>query len=180
MFGTVRTLLDNPELVADTWLNLASAIFFFVYPQPPKPSMLFVVDETWQPNSADLANNLTVGFGVTTQIINGGVECVGSVEIAQSLNRISYYQSFAQHLGVAIGADEQLGCAGMKQFDNAGSGALPIYWEKDWSWSEDTHSGDSLACQLVNYQTPFTAFTSGDYVRCVDHHFDVDILPSLQ
>lgn len=178
MFGTVRTLLDNPELVADTWLNLASAIFFFVYPQPPKPSMLFVIDGTWQPNSADLGNNLTTGFGVTTQIINGGVECGGSVEIAQSLNRISYYQSFAQHLGVAIGADEQLGCAGMKQFDNAGSGALPIYWEKDWSWTEDTHSGDSLACQLVNYQTPFTAFTSGDYVRCVDHHFDVDILPS--
>jgi len=180
MFGTVRTLLDNPELVADTWLNLASAVFFFVYPQPPKPSMLFVIDGTWQPNSADLANNLTSGFGVTTQIINGGVECGGSVEIAQSLNRISYYQSFAQHLGVAIGVDEQLGCAGMKQFDNAGSGALPIYWEKDWSWTEDTHSGDSLACQLVNYQTPFTAFTSGDYVRCVDHHFDVDILPLSQ
>ncbi|MBY0573008.1 MAG: chitinase, partial [Undibacterium sp.] len=40
MYGTVRTLLDKPELVADTWLNLASAVFFYVYPQPPKPSML--------------------------------------------------------------------------------------------------------------------------------------------
>ncbi|AFJ42847.1 glycoside hydrolase family 19 protein, partial [Francisella orientalis] len=31
MFGDVRVLLDNPDMVADTWLNLASAVFFFVY-----------------------------------------------------------------------------------------------------------------------------------------------------
>ena len=29
----------QPELVADTWLNFASAFWFFVTPQPPKPSM---------------------------------------------------------------------------------------------------------------------------------------------
>ena len=45
MFGTVRTLLDKPELVADT-AEPASAIFFFAYPQPPKPSMLQVIDGT--------------------------------------------------------------------------------------------------------------------------------------
>ena len=56
------------------------------YPQPPKPPMLFVVDGTWQPNARDLENGLKPGFGVTTQIINGGVECGGSVEVAQSLN----------------------------------------------------------------------------------------------
>ncbi|XSZ47856.1 chitinase [Francisella noatunensis] len=94
MFGDVRVLLDNPDMVADTWLNLASAVFFFVYPQPPKPSMLHVIDGTWQPNAADKANNLTPGFGVTTQIINGGVECGGSVEVAQSMNRIDYYGNF--------------------------------------------------------------------------------------
>ncbi|MDI8751985.1 hypothetical protein MJH54_30485, partial [Salmonella enterica subsp. enterica serovar Montevideo] len=32
MYGDVRPLLDKPELVADTWMNLASAVFFFVYP----------------------------------------------------------------------------------------------------------------------------------------------------
>ena len=117
MYGTVRTLLDNPELVADTWLNLASAIFFFVYPQPPKPSMLHVIDGTWQPNSSDRANNLSPGFGVTTQIINGGVECGGTVEVAQSKNRMSYYRSFAGYLNVPIAASEVLGCRGMKQFE---------------------------------------------------------------
>ena len=175
MFGTVRTLLNNPELVADTWLNLASAVFFFVYPQPPKPSMLHVIDGTWQPNSTDLASKLTPGFGVTTQIINGGVECGGSVEVAQSVNRISYYRGFTDYLKVPIPGSEVLGCKGMKQFANEGSGALEIYWEQDWSWLPNTPGNASYACKLVGYQTPFSAFTPGDYVKCVQKHFDVEI-----
>ena len=175
MFGTVDTLLDNPEMVADTWLNLASAVFFYVYPQPPKPSMLHVVDGTWQPNSRDLDNGLVPGFGVSTQIINGGVECGGSVEIQQSVNRIDYYRNFAQYLNVPVPASEVMGCKGMRQFDADGSGALPIYWEQDWSWSTETADGQSYACQLVGYQTPFSSFKEGDYALCVDHHFDVNI-----
>ena len=50
MFGEGRLLLDHPDFVADTWLNLASATWFYTTPQPPKPSMLHVIDGTWQPN----------------------------------------------------------------------------------------------------------------------------------
>ena len=39
MYGDTETLLSAPELVADTWLNFASAFWFFVTPQPPKPSI---------------------------------------------------------------------------------------------------------------------------------------------
>jgi GH18 family chitinase/chitodextrinase len=173
MTGDVHTLLDHPELVADTWYNLASAVFFFVYPQPPKPSMLHVVDGTWQPNENDIASGLVPGFGVTTNIINGGVECGGSVEVAQSLNRIGYYREFAEYLGVPVAEDEVLGCAGMKQFSSDGAGALPVYWEEDWSWSSQTPDGRSYQCQLVNYQTPYSAFKEGDYIKCVEDKFDV-------
>lgn len=176
MYGDVRVLLDKPELVADTWLNLASAIFFFAYPQPPKPSMLQVIDGTWQPNDRDKANGLISGFGVTTQIINGGVECGGSTEIAQSQNRIKYYKAFANYLKVPIPADEVLGCANMKQFDEGGAGALKIYWEQDWGWSADMPDGKTYACQLVSYQTPFSAFNEGDYTRCVQKNFNVNIV----
>ncbi|MGL6402533.1 glycoside hydrolase family 19 protein [Aeromonas hydrophila] len=172
MFGTVRTLLDNPEKVADTWLNLASAVFFFVYPQPPKPSMLHVIDGTWQPNDHDRQNGLVPGFGVTTQIINGGVECGGAAEHAQSQNRINYYQAQAQYLGVPVPADEVLGCKNMKYFDEAGAGALPIYWENDWSYVPgNPNGGKSYACKLVGYQTRFSAFKERDYSRCVQHFF---------
>ncbi len=171
MFGTVRTLLDDPDRVADTWLNLASAVFFFMYPQPPKPSMMHVLDGTWQPNDRDISNNLTPGFGVTTQIINGGVECGGSVEVAQSVNRIDYYENFADYLGVNIPDDEVLGCKGMKSFDADGSGAVNIYWEQDWGWSPDTPDGSTYSCQLVGYQTPYSAFKEGDYTKCVEAKF---------
>ncbi|ELE9727024.1 chitinase [Enterobacter kobei] len=176
MYGDVRTLLDKPELVADTWLNLASAIFFFAYPQPPKPSMLQVIDGTWQPNDHDKANGLVPGFGVTTQIINGGVECGGPTEIAQSENRIKYYKEFTNYLKVPVPANEVLGCANMKQFDEGGAGALKIYWEQDWGWSADTPSGETYSCQLVGYQTPFSAFKEGDYSKCVQKFFNVNIV----
>lgn len=176
MYGDVRTLLDKPELVADTWLNLASAIFFFAYPQPPKPSMLQVIDGTWQPNDRDKANGLVPGFGVTTQIINGGVECGGPTEIAQSQNRIKYYKEFANYLKVPVPANEVLGCANMKQFDEGGAGALKIYWEQDWGWSADTPDGKTYSCQLVGYQTPFSAFKEGDYGRCVQKFFNVNVV----
>lgn len=176
MYGDVRPLLDKPEIVADTWMNLASAVFFFVYPQPPKPSMLHVIDGTWQPNDRDKANGLVPGFGVTTQIINGGVECGGSAENAQSLNRITYYKEFAHYLNVPVADDEVMGCKNMKQFDAGGAGALPIYWEEDWGWSADTPDGQANACQLVGYQTPYTAFKEGDYTKCVQHHFNVEVV----
>ncbi|MEH0885918.1 glycoside hydrolase family 19 protein [Enterobacter sp. UNJFSC 003] len=176
MYGDVKVLLEKPELVADTWLNLASAIFFFAYPQPPKPSMLQVIDGTWQPNDHDKANGLVSGFGVTTQIINGGVECGGPTEIAQSQNRIKYYKEFANYLKVPVPANEVLGCANMKQFDEGGAGALKIYWEQDWGWSSDTPDGKTYSCQLVGYQTPFSAFKDGDYTKCVQKFFNVNIV----
>jgi chitodextrinase len=167
MYGDVNVLLEQPSLVADTWLNLASAVFFYAYPQPPKPSMLHALDGTWVPNQHDLDNGLEPGFGVTTQIINGGIECGGAVEHQQSRNRIDYYLDIADYLGVPVPASEVLGCADMQRFDTEGAGALSIYWEQDW--------GQATACQLVNYQTPFSALQEGDYVKCVEYHFDVDI-----
>lgn len=172
MYGSVRPLLDRPDLVADTWLNLASAIFFYVYPQPPKPSMLHVIDGTWQPNAHDRENGLLPGFGVTTQIINGGVECGGTAEHAQSQNRITYYREFANYLGVPVPGDEVLGCKNMKYFDEAGAGALPIYWEQDWRYvAGNPNGGKSYACKLVGYQTRYSAFKGGDYGRCVQHFY---------
>lgn len=175
MYGDVNVLLEQPSLVADTWLNLASAVFFFVYPQPPKPSMLHVIDGTWQPNTHDLNSGLVPGFGVTTMIINGGIECGGSNEHAQSQNRIDYYRNFADYLEVPVPAGEVLGCASMGRFEVGGAGAMEIYWEQDWSWDPSYPNGESYACKLVGYQTRFSAFIDGDYARCVDHFFDVNI-----
>ncbi|WP_444943568.1 glycoside hydrolase family 19 protein [Microbulbifer sp. ZKSA006] len=175
MYSDIYTLLEAPELVADTWLNLASSIFFFVYPQPPKPSILHVIDGTWEPNSVDLANNLTAGFGVTTNIINGAIECSSGSEDYRSQYRIGYYENTAAYFGVEIPADEELGCANMGQFQTGGAASLDIYWDKDWGWSADTPDNESYACQLVNYQTAYSALNEGDYAKCVEGNFDMTI-----
>lgn len=172
MFGDVSPLLEHPERVADTWLNIASAVFFFTYPQPPKPSMLHVIDGTWQPNAHDLQSGLTAGFGMTTHVINGGIECGAGHEKPQSINRIEYYQAQAQYLSVPVEDSEILGCKDMKPFDVKGAGAMMIYWELDWSYIPgNPNGGKSYACKLVGYQTRYSAFKPGDYMNCLMHFF---------
>ena len=99
-------------------MNLASATWFYTTPQPPKPSMLHVIDGTWQPNEVDRRNGIVPvgrllfinilffsftkaftlqGFGTTINIINGGLECnkPNGKESPQAKNRIAYYKKFA-------------------------------------------------------------------------------------
>jgi len=168
MFGDGRLLLDYPDFVATTWLNLASATWFYTTPQPPKPSMLHVIDGTWVPNSEDKRNGIEPGFGATINIINGGLECnkKNGRESNQAKNRIAYYKQFAWYLYVDY-KNESLGCANQQQFSAGGAGALPIYWDKDWS--------APYSCKLVPYQTAFSALVPGEYVECVQQNFNVVI-----
>ena len=48
-----------------------------------------------------------------------------------------------------------------------GAGALPIYWDKDWS--------SPYSCKLVNYQTAHNALVDGEYIDCVEENFKVSI-----
>ncbi|PSU36460.1 chitin-binding protein [Photobacterium lutimaris] len=175
MFGDKQVLLENPALVADTWLNLASAIFFYVYPQPPKPSMLHVIDGTWQPNAADKAAGIELGFGATIQIINGAFECNKGAEDFRAQNRIDYYQLIAKALSLDI-SGEKLGCANMKPFNTDGAGALMITWDKDWGYNANTPGNKSFMCKLVPYQYTFNALFQGDYEKCVEYHFNVQAI----
>ena len=164
MFGDVDVLLTNPERVAqEGWLAISSAFWFYMTPQSPKPSMHEVVTGFWVPNSYDLQAGISQGFGATINIINGGIECGGSQEIAQARNRIAYYKEFTNYLGVEIDPDEELGCAGQQQFSANGAGAIATYYEQTWDGSQQ--------CKTVTYQTPFSIFKQGDYDRCVEYHF---------
>ncbi|OFA04439.1 glycoside hydrolase family 19 protein [Duganella sp. HH101] len=164
--GDQSVLLKNPDLVASTWLNLASATFFFVYPQPPKPSMLHVLDGTWVPNAADKAAGAGNNFATTIMIINA--ECGTGTEKAAAQNRIDYYKQFAADIGWNVGS-EQLSCANMQRFTGSSSAAYNIYWEKNWN------SGGDYQCQLVSYQTPYSALIAGNYTKCVEKNWNVTL-----
>ncbi|WP_051279361.1 carbohydrate-binding protein [Chitinilyticum aquatile] len=169
LYGDPNVLLQDPKRVADTWLNLASSVFFMLETQPPKPAMIHVIDGSWVPNAVDQANGLTASFGTTINIINGGFECSKGAETSQAQNRIYAYQNFAQELGVPVAANEQLGCASQKQFSEGGAASFPLYWDKDWGWQRD------YMCKPVNYQTGFRTISKGDYAKCVEFIWNVQV-----
>ncbi|GLS04577.1 hypothetical protein GCM10007860_17240 [Chitiniphilus shinanonensis] len=164
--GDQFKLLNEPDLVASTWLNLASATFFFVYPQPPKPSMLHVLDGTWVPNQVDKTAGTGNNFATTIQIINA--ECGLGTEKQAAQNRIDYYKEFSRELGWDY-SNEQLSCATMQRFGSGSSAAYNIYWEKNWN------VGGDYQCQLVSYQTPYNALIEGQYAKCVEANWGVTL-----
>ena len=89
-----------------------------------------MVEETWVPNKADREAGRVPGFGATTMIINGGLEC-GAGEDARSANRQRHYRRYCKLFGLEPGA--RLDCAGMRQFDARGAANPAIYWAPEQS-----------------------------------------------
>ena len=107
MFGDPMILLNNPDWVATTWLNFAAAMWYFVIPQPPKPSMLEVLDGSWKPNTKQESRKHSPGFGLTTAIINGACECGSNPHEANAQNeRAEHYKKFAKKLGYDFKKDK--------------------------------------------------------------------------
>ena len=71
-------------------------------PQPPKPSCHDVITENWTPSAQDNALGRVPGYGLLTNIINGGLEC-GLKNDSRVLNRIGFYDRYCQMLGVDPG-----------------------------------------------------------------------------
>jgi chitodextrinase len=178
LFGDVNILLKNPSLVvandtANGWMALASAFWFYMTPQSPKPSMHDVVTGYWTPSQGDILGKRRPGFGVLIMIINGGIECGGTTERPQAANRIDYYKNFLKAFGLPAEDPSTMTCTGMMQFDDSSSAFIPSYWEQSWS----TQSC-GVSCQLVSYQTGFSIFddpTAPDiaYNKCIRWHYDL-------
>jgi hypothetical protein len=185
LFGDVNVLLKNPALVTSNdatngWLALASAFWFYMTPQSPKPSMHDVVTGFWTPSTGDIAGKRVPGFGVLIMIINGGIECGGQTEIQQAANRIDFYKNFLTALGLPQDDPTTLGCAKMQQFDSSSSAFTPSYWEQSWS----TQSC-GVSCQLVSYQTGFSIFDDPlapdiPYNKCIQYYFSGSTTASPQ
>ncbi len=71
-----------------------TALWFWMTPQPPKASCHDAIR--------------TSGFGMTINIINGGIECGKGQQTPQAQHRIQLYQQFTQMLDVTPG--ENLSC----------------------------------------------------------------------
>lgn len=156
------SLVEEPYKLLDDQDNVfVSAMWFYMTPMSLKPSIHEVVVGLWQPNATDTSNNIRSGFGATTNIINGGVECGTGTTPATELNRIRFYnggmaqgvqtQGTLRYLGLSStneSTDTTLYCDNMKQFNDAGSGAYSLYFNLN-QWS---------SCELYNHENPFTLY----------------------
>merc|ERR1719443_2638965 len=90
-------------------------------PRENKPSCHDVMVDKWEPTSADIRGNRLPGFGVTTNIINGGLECNRPGNAAVE-DRVKYYERYAEILGVSPGPN--LYCGDQRPFGQDASFAL--------------------------------------------------------
>lgn len=107
-------LLAQPELVAeDGEIAFRTALWFWMTAQPPKPSAHDVMAGSWAPSPADEAAGRVPGFGMTINIINGGLEC-GQPTNAKVEDRVGFFQRYADLLAVDVG--ENLYCDAMQPY----------------------------------------------------------------
>ncbi|RLN29498.1 chitinase 10-like [Panicum miliaceum] len=109
--------LRNPEVVAvDPDVAFKTALWFWMTPRAPKPSCHDVMVGRYKPSPADLAANRTAGFGLTTNIINGGIECGPSGNPAPVGDRVGFFRRYCGMLGVDVGPN--LDCARQEPYSS--------------------------------------------------------------
>jgi hypothetical protein len=106
-------ILAQPYLVSqDPILAFKSSLYFWTSGSDTIPSIHEVLIGKWKPSTADQEAGRKPGFGVTIDIINGGLEC-GKVT-PQAQNRVKYFKQFCKQLNVSTGPN--LSCATMQPF----------------------------------------------------------------
>jgi hypothetical protein len=114
-FGSKDTLLQHPELLSkDPLLSFASALWFWMTPQFPKPSCHDIMTGNWTPTENDIQKGRLPGFGATVNVINGGVECGTGTDNLKTKYRYQYYQYFCNYFHVLPG--DNINCSLQKPF----------------------------------------------------------------
>ncbi|BDD09123.1 hypothetical protein FUAX_15550 [Fulvitalea axinellae] len=104
--GLGKSLLENADQVArDSVLSIKTAIWFWMTAQGNKPSCHDVMVGKWIPTPQDSAAGRLPGFGLTINIINGGVEC-GYKNSMEAEDRVGYYSRYLNYYEL----DKELDC----------------------------------------------------------------------
>lgn len=115
LFGDSSILLKNPEKVTEDGVTgIMTGIWFWMTPQPPKPSCHQVITGIWEPKAGAPNEKYNGNFGLTIVIINNesGQSENGAGAVAR---RARYYRIFAEKMGADI-SKEQCDTVGMTTF----------------------------------------------------------------
>ncbi|KAH9303023.1 hypothetical protein KI387_014606, partial [Taxus chinensis] len=94
-------LLNHPELLSDNaTIAFQAAIWRWMNPIKVKqPSAHDVMVGNWIPTKNDTASFREPGFGMTINVLDGGLEC-GKGDVEKMSRRVSHYMEFLDLLGV--------------------------------------------------------------------------------
>uniref|UniRef100_A0A8R7U3V0 chitinase n=2 Tax=Triticum urartu TaxID=4572 RepID=A0A8R7U3V0_TRIUA len=116
-------LLNNPDVVAtDPTMSFKAALWFWMTAQANKPSCHDVITGKWKPSAADKDAGRAPGYGVITNIINGGLECGTGQEDPRVVDRIGFYKNYCDLLHVGYGSN--LDCYNQRPFNSGLSAGL--------------------------------------------------------
>jgi hypothetical protein len=111
-----ETFVKDPDLVASNPYDiLGTALWFWMSPQPPKPSMDSVIVGTYKPNVSAAGieidpqseDSVKDKFAATVSIINGAVECSATNSLAPDYlkaanNRFMNYKELLEYFGASL------------------------------------------------------------------------------
>jgi len=133
--GKPVDVLTEPNLVMtkkDPPLAFMASLWFFMTPQPPKPSMHDIIIGNWVANAKDDQNGMSGPIlGPTSLVINN--ECGG--ESSQEPGpggenrRIKAFRFFTEYFGVPVGAQKTLSCNGFSGFPSK----IKLSHDADWA-----------------------------------------------
>lgn len=115
LFGDSSILLNDPDMLErDGVLGLMTGIWFWMTPQPPKPSCHQVITGIWQPKEGAPNASYNGNFGLTIIIINNeaGQSETGEGAVAR---RARYFRLFAGKMSADI-SGEHCDTVGMTTF----------------------------------------------------------------
>ena len=137
-------MLETPSLIFEEEHIFASALYFHMTPRGSKPSIHQIATGIWWPSDADVAQGIEYGFGATTNVINGGIECGSEpTNDTAALRRVSHFEDSLMYFSTKLGTDLWTGWGQEMSEGSAGDcseqGAFTtnwaFYWGIDWSSS---------------------------------------------
>ena len=133
----VDYLLKWPDLVGySPDLQFLAALWYFMTPQPPKPSMYEVSTGLYKPDGScataadcfgvmtDKTGAVANPFEVSIEVQNGALECRAGTDNAMAKNRAAAYLDALEAFGITPTADEasKVGCDNIRANSASGGG----------------------------------------------------------
>ena len=151
-------IMMNPENLESGILGFLSALWIYMTPRSPMPSMHEIATGFYKPNEHDELSQIFPAFGATTNVFNGNKECnvEFGTESDSAYHRAQIYLDLLNFFN--LHPEYHLGCSKMGPFPEEGSASHAQYFTKGVK---------ANSCDLVTFPTAYSLYNRNDYKRCV-------------